>query len=750
MLQEEPIEAVAYMSRPRDRARLPQYAAWLIICISVAMWHDRPAQAQNAKDEAAQLKEVIVTARFREEKTSDVGASISALSGSEIQQSGLQDFSDIAHRVPDLSFAYRGPNQNEIAIRGITRTALLTDARPAPPVVGIYVDDISIASHAGSQRDVPLYDLSRVEILRGPQGTLFGEGSEGGTIRYFSADPSLVGYYNHAGGELSDTAHGGLNYMANATLSAPVIQERAGVRLTGWYRDDSGFIDYQVPQVKRGNRYWDYGTRLVTLIRATDRLSIRLFASGEHNYTYGNWIASAPVSHLTNSVYPFVGGGPETDWLAGAKLVYQLDGITLNGITGFYERDMERVSYNRANSLIFGGVVTYTYPLKDRNWSEELRAFSSWNGPVNFAGGLYFKNHTFVDLLDIEGDAATYIPRYGRTQLAAGGTIETGRQWAAFGELYYKPFDRLTLTAGVRYFSDNLHFVVTQDGPNISHPAPTAVVPIDRVISKALPKAEAEYRLVKSTLLYAIVSEGAKNGGINSPFSVSQLPAVQQQAAEKYGPDSVIAYEVGLKGDFFDHRMTTTVDAFYNSWRDMQLELLTPSNGVYTQNSGAAHTKGVEAEADFKPIPDLRLYAAGNITQAVIDSAVHLGGRGGTQVITAGTRLPQVPTTKVSVGMEGQAGITDNLGLIYGVDYNRTGGARNQITVINAPPGFMNTVDPYQLVDVRVGVQASNWDVALFCSNVFNTISVIQYDPSSYDRYVNRPRVVGIRFNESF
>lgn len=223
------------------------------LALYAALW-TTPASAQAENDipqdnrQQASEGEIIVTARFREESVQDIGASISAIDSSAILREGINDFEDIARRTPGVTAVDRGPSQNDISIRGISNgvSQRLSDLGGSGPLVSQFLDDIPVAAATASQRDFNYFDFDRIEILRGPQPTLFGEGSVGGTIRYFSRSPQLSGAPvsdMQFVSRLSFTEDGGANISASAAASFILVPDKLAIRVVGNYRRDEGFID---------------------------------------------------------------------------------------------------------------------------------------------------------------------------------------------------------------------------------------------------------------------------------------------------------------------------------------------------------------------------------------------------------------------------------------------------------------------------------------------------------------------------
>ena len=217
-----------------------------------------PALAQPADDSAGVIEEIVVTARLREESAQDIGQSIRAIAQDEIERAGIVDFGDIARRTAGLDFTYRGPNANEVSIRGVAKIVNqgTLDILGSQPVVSQFVDSVPIQAASSRQRDVNTFDMSRIEVLRGPQPTYFGEGSVGGTVRYFSNAPTLeAGVRGAANVRMGSVQDGGEAFTVQGVIDATLVPDVLGVRVVGFTRDDEGFIDNALTRTDDYNDY---------------------------------------------------------------------------------------------------------------------------------------------------------------------------------------------------------------------------------------------------------------------------------------------------------------------------------------------------------------------------------------------------------------------------------------------------------------------------------------------------------------
>src|SRR5690606_7871036 len=343
------LDVLAAWSIPMSKLSKFAYPAAAAFFALFALSTPAQAQRQSADGAAApaELEEIIVTARFREESIQDIGASVSALSGDDLAKQSVVSIDDLARATVGLNNVRLRQNDNELSIRGVSN--LGTSFFSSSSVFTVYVDDISVASTFG-QRDFAMLDLDRVELVRGPQPTLFGESAVGGVIRYFSSDPDLGGSAaGFAGAGIETLKDGGLAWVADGAASLVFAPEKAGLRLSGYYRNDEGFLDNRLSGEEDTNDFDSFGGRAVLLLEPNDRLSARLsvfVARDEHGFDASIEPGTDPddfifgIPGLPDGVFPdFVATGSDDLNLYSGKVSYDFGPVEVTSITGFYERD---------------------------------------------------------------------------------------------------------------------------------------------------------------------------------------------------------------------------------------------------------------------------------------------------------------------------------------------------------------------------------------------------------------------------
>ena len=532
------------------------------------------AQQTLAQDEG--IEEVVVTAQKRTESVQDVPISIVAVTGDELARTGTTDFLNLAGRVPTLQYSQAG-GESQIYIRGIGSNLLAVGADPS---VAIHLDGIYLGRPNMGMNQ--FLDVERVEVLRGPQGTLYGRNATGGSINIVSKQPTdeTEGYVSVGTGSFS-------RQEINAAVGGPLSDEW-GFRLAGRYVKDDGYIDDLDP---RGTNKLD--DQDLTAVRgilkytpsetfsATLSLDLSDFSNGNTavrpNDSKGTAevLGAIPTSSILQQRNDFA---TFMDWETGGPTLTLnwdvTDTIELTSITAFKTFEMD-FFFNTEGTEIN---VTRTSEIFDtEQLTQELRLASTGDGPLQWIAGLYY--------LDEDKDGGLGLVREGGAASLRTFNIfaENDTQaWAAFGEVTYDLSDRLTLTAGLRYSDEEkddyneLNFVlVTPDNPadqvqlgllgNINYPSCAGLCPFQtRTDSKSwddvTPKLGIEFQQSDNVMLYASYTEGFKSGGYND----------YQPTNTVYDQETIKSFEVGAKTDWMDGTVRFNAAAFLYDYEDLQ------------------------------------------------------------------------------------------------------------------------------------------------------------------------------------
>jgi iron complex outermembrane recepter protein len=709
------------------------------------------AQAQQATaasaDSAAQLEEVLVTATKRgNESLQTVPIAITAQSQATLEAKGAQEFSDYARSVPGLSFVDSGPAFKTYVIRGINATGT------GVATVGQYVDDILITGDL-RQPDLRLFDVQRVEVLRGPQGTLYGSGSLSGTIRTIINPPDLTGYHADVVASASDTQHGGGNYNGAVTLNAPLISDRVALRATAYEDDESGFINNVRLGTTGVNAEHTIGGRaaLLMVLDPATKLTANVFY--QRTQTDGRDIVVTADGNL---------GKYNTDQFVHDpfKSQFKIYNLTVNHDFNWADLDFSTSYFTRADDnkfdstlfdLSFGDgffpsiglstpdALTDQYDTS-KFITDELRLASKLGGRTEFVAGI-FQQHikTTFETLVATSDPQGYLnvplePVFGQLQ------AHTTDQYALFGEVSYKLTDKLTGLVGARAF-----YADESDDLDSTHPfggfSPPVITPtLYSHAHKVTPKAYLSYQLTPDAMVYTTVSQGFRIGGGNLA-NVTPLPP--QDAT--YKPDSLWNYEVGAKTSWLDRRLIVNTSLYYIDWSNIQVSDFTSDQNALTfiANAGKARVYGAEFEVEARPTRDLTVGG----TLALVEAQLTQDQPSTNQAFAghAGDLFPNVPQLSGSLFGEYSRPVTSDLNGFGRVDYSYTGRQGTQFSPENP---IYNVIPGYSLLNLRLGLRAAAWEAALFGRNLTNAyaVNILEEASNLTPRAVvpNRPRTIGI------
>jgi iron complex outermembrane receptor protein len=759
-----------------------------------------PALATDATDtETAaagrtELSEIVVTAEKRTSTVQETPISMTALTGDALAQQGIVDLQGIIHDVPGISMRTAGPGQTELEMRG------LSSSGGSSATVGYYLDDYPLTPPAAALNgkvvlDPDLFDLNRVEVLRGPQGTLYGAGSMGGTMKLVTNAPNLKEFEGEAEGIGSGTSGGGFNYTGNLMLNMPLIADTVALRLVGTDKYVDGWInrvvedgDFPVPTgaacpggwahctrgdvaaatptavVPRVNWERLQGGRAELLAQPNDALKIDVLAMYQR-ITMGDYDEYDLPPGIPNEHFqPFNLFEPFHDEfrLYGITVNYDLSFAQLTSATAYYSRgesqtsDVSEALYSVA--ALFGTSLPTFYPIpfnetdSTRQWSEELRLASTGSGPLQWIGGLYFAN---FESIFTEYNASVPLAYIGAGGAAANplGIIYQAhnpyhvKSYAAFGEGTWAFTDALKLTAGLRYYKyDSRADEETSGFATDSGNAGMTFNSFTQSNSGVNPKATLSFEPTKDLTVYGTVARGFRPGGINQQIPSSICSAYQ----ETYGQDNIWNYEVGEKARMLDRRLVVNADFFYIRWNDVQ-QIINQSCGYpLTVNAGRAASYGPELEIQALLSEEWTLTFSGTYTHASITSA-NPAATAADPAIAPGLAILNVPKYTETTSLTYTTPISTTYKFTGRVDNSYVG----QETDIDF---YYGTLPAYDLVNMRLGVGDDRLSAFVFADNLtnkhaelgINTTGFSWTIPSLVRVVTNQPRTVGVDLRYKF
>lgn len=737
-------------------------------------------QATITVEQSGALDDIIVTAEKRSESLERVPLSIVAYSAEALAEIGVQDFSSLAARIPGVTLNSAGPGRSSYSIRGIASVG------GNAPTTGLYVDETPILPSGGdganASIDPDLFDLARVEVLRGPQGTLYGASSMGGTVRLITNQPNLSKTEGAVKVEGSDTQHGGANGRLDAMYNMPLIEDRVALRIVGTYKDFNGFIDRDI-----GIWAPNPGAQPPYPVSPTGPSSIVRDVNTEKLYSLRTMLKAAigDAFTITPSVWVQdlqMGGPPDFDvptGQSGGPLIqarpanvseaysdrFVLSNITMNYDLGWgnllsttsYMRRQETTPDDQTEALEVnipqGQFVPSVYApiVTTRELTEEVRfAFNPAGWALSGVTGAYFNNanrHYYVNFLtpnyaalfSNSPSSAPYLPLSDVNYSQHGDY--SPKQSAVFAELNYAITSRWKATAGLRWYDLEYTAVRYEDGWSNGGPTLSSGSAKNTGFN---PKAELSYQATDERLYYVSASKGVRPGGVNT----SNLAAKGcGQDYGQYQPDSLWDYEAGAKTRWLEGAVTLNGAVYYIKWSDVQQGKTLPCSYQITENAGSAVVHGGELEIEARLGAHVRLGAGVGYTKAVLAAdAPSLGGMKGQQLenvprwngnATAKYLFNPLPDYDGFVRADGQY-VDESF-----PDFDRTD-----------PATFQRA---YALLDLRAGLVHGAWEMNLFLSNVLDKQAALSrfisdnYDASTRSRiFTNRPRTAGLSLEWKF
>ena len=768
--------------------------------VSVAVM---PAQAQDAEQGRA-LEEIVVTAQKRTENLQDVAVSVQVLGAMQLEQLNIKGFEDYIEFLPTVSYTSNGPGYGILYMRGVSSGGDGVHSGSMPSV-GVYLDEQPVTT-INQVLDVHIYDIARIETLAGPQGTLFGQGSQAGTLRIITNKPVLEEFQASYDLGVDTVTHGDLGYSVEGMLNIP-LTNRAAVRLVGWHETQGGYID-NVPGsityaasgitidnsalVKEDfNDVETTGARAALKIDLNDNWTLTPGLMYQEQDANGLW-AHDPEDSGDLEVVRFFADGQDEDWLQSTltvegsiadrfAFVYALSHLDRNtdsvyDYSGYAEYLEDLYAYYGYDCYRYDSLGNCTDPSQfvDSNerftrLSHEVRLQSSGEGRFQWIAGLFYQKqvHDF--------DLQWIIPEMNNPEASVienGNTvwqtyqIRTDRDEAYFGEATFDFTDTMSVTAGVRHFKyDNRlygfngfighcigftvdgEFVADEDGTPQYPCFDTRILDDDTKGSGNSWKGTFNFRANDDLLLYATYSEGFRSGGVNR----ARVPGIP-----KYQPDWVINHEFGWKSTWQDGRLRFNGAAYLLDWEDFQYSFLdfSLSNLTIIGNVGQARTIGAEFDASWQLTGQFNLSLAGSYNNAELEEPYWRTSAdrdaGDPPRAPKGTEMPYVPEYQFTTIGRYEMNFGNFPGYLQAaVSY--TGASWNDLEV-----ALRRRQDAYTLVNLAAGIERDTWSLDLFVNNATDERAQIDvYDPSYFSlldsrTITNRPRTIGIRFGQKF
>jgi iron complex outermembrane receptor protein len=784
-----------------DRAPKVGFRHWVMSAMAAGSWSlsaiawAGPAGANLAVGPAQdqELQEIVVTAEKRESTVQKTPISMTAISGSDLQAQGLSDMQSVAQEVPGISFKTSGPGQTEYEMRGLTSTG------GESPTVGFYLDDAVLTPAAMAQNgktviDPSLFDLNRVEVLRGPQGTLYGAGSMGGTIKLVTNQPDPHAFAGNVEVIGSGTASGGgFNHTENVMVNIPLMQDVVALRLVGTDKYIDGWIDRKVlnpfpVEVNNSKARGDVANapvaadfrhsnterlqsgRALLLVQPSERLSITLGAMRQVLKQDGpNTIDSPPLNEVHYQPFDVAEPFKDTFDLYTLTVKFNFDPFQLVSATAYWDRQQNQTqdiseamqdyiggffgppasfpfsstqTVTEGGGTFFGlGAGSITEDDYTRQFSEELRLASTGDGPLQWLVGGYYSSfgatsHVFSFY---PVGANGFDANFGTTNLADNHRKVDIDQYALFGDVSYLLPNNFKVSAGARYYLYHSNSVTSVSGVSANGTSNPLFGLAQN--SGVTPKVDLAYIPDGNTTIYASVSKGFRPGGPNSPIPV---PPCASQAPTQFGPDSVWSYELGEKIRFLNSRVSINGDIYYEDWTNVQQQVAPACGFKFTANAGKATVYGAELEVAVVLAPGLIFAQNMGYTNAKNSTTLPAAN------IVSGQRLLDVPQFTANTSLSFKRPLDARMNLVARV-------TNSYVDSIQDITFTRNSLPPYDLVGLRLGVETGRWSAFLFADNLTNKKALLS-DTGALSANIsilnrvatNQPRTIGADLSFKF
>jgi outer membrane receptor protein involved in Fe transport len=744
---------MAYAVLDRKLFAVNPLALAALICIAGNAWAQAapPADAASAPAAAAADKErkatqtpqtVFVTANRRRELAKDVAGTVNVLGGARLEQLDIASTSDLVGYVPGLQVDGDGPGYKRLSLRGIT-----TGSLQISPSVAAYLDEqpVSLSSSVSAGAlfgtDIDPLDLERIEVLKGPQGSLYGASALGGLIKYVTVAPNLKDLEGRAELGYSRASHGGTGHTARAAVNVPLIRDLLASRLTVYDRKEPGYVDDTLRKVQNVNSTTNSGARLTTLFKPNRQFDAKLVLDTQ---TLKSPDASVPQYDAQTLQPRFGVDGGQYAAAQPMKHTYDRGALTLNLDLGFanllsvtsylHMKNDVQIDYTKyvkfLDTLTVGAYAGLGFTVTPLDFDasiagmladtkkkvQELRLVSPGGGRFDWLAGVFFQEES----TDIPTEYRLFKGTAVTPYIVAGIQAKL-RESAGYANATWHLNKNFDIQAGVRYAKLQQDYATGIGSYNYftnSVPAPSLTSAVSRE-DKTTWMISPRWAIDQNHMVYFRAASGYRPGGPNVPLLNGMLNP-------PFSSDSIVNYEAGYKGVFPAAQADVTAALFNIDWKNIQVTAIDAAAGSsYYTNGGKAHSRGLELEAGWRPVPGLRL--SGNLTamQAKLDEDVAaIGGK-------KGDDIPFTPKLTASLSADYSWGAGPGQ-MSAGASVRHSDTRRVVFSSQSASPLAPAVQAPelpaYSLLDLRASYRFDAFTLSLFVKNALNKRVPINYN----------------------
>ncbi len=673
----------------------------------------RGGSAQNKKFDAKntrELEELIVTAQKREQSVMDVPISIMAFGAQELDKGMIGDLDDLEMFVPGLSVAARGDVQRRIFMRGMSNLAGGT------PHVGLYLDEMPVTAGGSSQPDIRTYDLERVEVLKGPQGTLYGQGSMAGTIRFITRNPQLDRFGFSGNMSASFTKDGDPGQKIQGMINLPVVENVFGLRISGVVENEGGWVDQPATGAENINSRNLADIRVKALWAPTEAVQVNgMVVVHEADSTVGlREDENGNLLQYFRETVPGVLDAPaavDEYKLYNLTVDWDLDAVNLISATSYFDsnRDIKDLTWEDTEDFFLG----WSFESEATIFTQEFRLSSSGEGAWQWLVGGFYRDFDTSSLSD--GYYAIGSPTATPAFFGSGiPTVVSSESWAVFGETSLELWDSLEVGVGVRYFKDDQEQFTTSQSATFDSVTPRVYV---------------NYNVTDEIMIYASVAKGFRSGGFNPPST----------GFPPYDPEEVLSNEIGAKMTLADGRLDLEVALFSSEYTDYVV-IGVPPGSVFstTSNAGDVDIKGVEWALRWQMTDTIGFAFNGNRVDTEVVEV-----RASATSHFVGDPIDYIPEYQYTFSLNKDFDWNGRPGYAR-LDYQR----RAPSIFRNRQYALFGESDVINRMNFHIGWDWSeSLSFGLFAQNVLNDRDRLEPD-AIFSR--SRPRTIGVEFGVSF
>ena len=765
------------MRKSRNTSQLNKLAS--AACLTALM------AAAAATPAFAQIDEIIVTASKKSQTLQEAGVAITAVQAETLERMGAVNFADFAVRVPNLGFGNESDgrfNANSPALRGVS----------GANTTGFYIDDTPVPMSIQPR----VIDVQRVEVLRGPQGSLYGARSMGGTIRLITKQPDLDGDVSgkvHA--TLSSVKEGGENWSVDGSVNIPLVEDKMAARITAYYGSNSGIFDREyLPTYTRADGTVEqnpgtdfgiiedvdsekyYGFQASVKAQITDNLTFTPKLMYQKIEADGLPFADVTPDNFTQArFFNIEEDGSDRWWLGSGTFDWNLSHGKVVSTTSYFDRylnenEEETHFLHFLHEYVVGipiaplaSVITENERFK--SLVHETRYTSSNSGALNYTVGVFYqrtKNHLRYDPAALQvGLTEAYRAAVGDPtfDIAPGDLIYINdakfntKEYAVFGEFTYDVNDVFSVTAGGRWYSTSTDAIADADGFANDGPSHNEGEQSETGFN---PKVLVQLEASDNIDLYASASKGFRIGGINGniPAGSGGICEAEVNAlgldpsqTKTYDSDTLWSYEVGMKSKFADNRISLNLAGYQIDWSNISQQNRLACGFQYIANAGEAKIQGFEAELVFVPLDGLTITSGlGHADTEITDTGNAIG-------VQVGDLIQGVPNWTYSGAIEYVFPVSSEMDVLLRADVNHYGESESA----NNGRANPRLRPAWQEVNLRAGIIRGDWEIAVFVENLTNehinladSRSIAAETPGRQRLVTNRPRTIGVDLRTRF